>query len=162
MKLWLKKRPRLMLRCSKADRGILIGSFASSKQISAYWTTYQHSSSCRFHLRWSWRGERRLNIFHCSLFRRHLDDQTKLTFHKRKVLLAQNLLRCTASQACVYLLELCSTSGRLSTTNAQLDTITQCPKITTDKRGEEPASGRPRSPPRGGCGDPKPALQQSF
>ena len=51
-----------MLRCSKADRGILIGSFASSKHISAYWTTYQHISSCRFHLRWSWRGERRLNV----------------------------------------------------------------------------------------------------
>ena len=27
--------------------------FASSKQMSAYWTTYQHSSSCRFLLRWS-------------------------------------------------------------------------------------------------------------
>ena len=26
LKLWLKQRPRLMLRCSKADRGILIGS----------------------------------------------------------------------------------------------------------------------------------------
>jgi hypothetical protein len=50
-----------MLRCSKADRGILIGSFSSSKHISAYWTTYHHISSCRFHLRWSWRGERRLN-----------------------------------------------------------------------------------------------------
>ena len=61
LNLWLKQRPRLMLRCSKADRGILIGSFASSKHISAYWTTYQHISSCRFHLRWSWRGERRLN-----------------------------------------------------------------------------------------------------
>ena len=61
LNLWLKQRPRLMLRCSKADRGILIGSFASNKHISAYWTTYQHISSCRFHLRWSWRGERRLN-----------------------------------------------------------------------------------------------------
>ena len=68
LNLWLKQRPRLMLRCSKADRGILIGSFASSKHISAYWTTYQHISSCRFHLRWSWRGERRLNCFLLAFF----------------------------------------------------------------------------------------------
>ena len=33
----------------------------------------------------------------------------------------------------------------------------------TDKRGEEPASGRPRSPPLGGgCGGPKAALQHSH
>ena len=44
-------------RSRHVDRG-----FSSSKQISEYWTTYQHSSSCRFLLRWSWRGERRLNF----------------------------------------------------------------------------------------------------
>ena len=62
LNLWLKQRPRLMLCYSKADRGILIGSLLQiSKHMSAYRTTYQHSSSCRFLLRWSWRGERRLN-----------------------------------------------------------------------------------------------------
>jgi len=63
LNLWLKQRPRLMLCYSKADRGILIGSLLQiSKHMSAYRTTYQHSSSCRFLLRWSWRGERRLNF----------------------------------------------------------------------------------------------------
>ena len=67
LNLWLKQRPRLMLCYSKADRGILIGSLLQiSKNMSAYRTTYQHSSSCRFLLRWSWRGERRLN---CSFFK---------------------------------------------------------------------------------------------
>ena len=62
LNLWLKQRPRLMLCYSKADRGILIGSLLQiSKHMSAYRTTYQPSSSCRFLLRWSWRGERRLN-----------------------------------------------------------------------------------------------------
>jgi hypothetical protein len=56
-----------MLCYSKADRGILIGSLLQiSKHMSEYWTTYQHSSSCRFLLRWSWRGERRLNLSLCS------------------------------------------------------------------------------------------------
>ena len=40
--------------------------FASSKQMSSFWTTYQHSSPCRFLLRWSWCGGRRLNLGYIS------------------------------------------------------------------------------------------------